>query len=159
MLIGILAAALLLAGGPDTTVAGPPSGYVTPGKGDKCPVCGMFVAKYPDWAAQVRFTDGAREVFDGVKDLFRYLAGMGRYGGTHKRGEVAAVFATDYYSLEPVDGVAAFYVAGSDVYGPMGKELIPFALRAEAEGFLRDHRGSRIVGFEEALREIESLVE
>ena len=29
-----------------------------PSKKDKCPVCGMFVFKYPDWVAQIHFTDG-----------------------------------------------------------------------------------------------------
>ena len=24
----------------------------------KCPVCGMFVAKYPDWTSTIRFKDG-----------------------------------------------------------------------------------------------------
>ena len=37
---------------------------------DKCPVCGMFVAKYPDWAAQIIFKDGSYAVFDGPKDMF-----------------------------------------------------------------------------------------
>lgn len=153
-----LAAALVLAGGTGAAASESSRRFVEAGKGEKCPVCGMFVAKYPDWAAQVRFTDGARLVFDGAKDLLRYLADMGRYGGTHQRGDVAAVYVTDYYSLEPIDGTTAFYVAGSDVYGPMGKELLPFAVRAEAEEFLRDHRGSRIVGFEEGVRNLESLV-
>ena len=42
----------------------------------------------------------------------------------------------------------AHYVIGSDVYGPMGKELIPFEKKAEAEEFLKDHRGERIIPFE-----------
>ena len=42
----------------------------------------------------------------------------------------------------------AFFVIGSDVYGPMGHELIPFASKAAAEEFLKDHKGRRIVQFE-----------
>ena len=52
---------------------------------------------------------------------------------------------TDYYALEPIDGRTAFYVVGSDVFGPMGKELIPFAQRAQAEEFLKDHKGRAIL--------------
>jgi nitrous oxide reductase accessory protein NosL len=41
----------------------------------------------------------------------------------------------------------------------MGKELVPFARRADAEEFLRDHGGSRIVGFGDAERELKGLVD
>ncbi|MGQ9653410.1 MAG: nitrous oxide reductase accessory protein NosL, partial [Thermodesulfobacteriota bacterium] len=40
-------------------------GPLRPGPKDKCPVCGMFVAKYPDWTAQVLFKDGRSVFFDG----------------------------------------------------------------------------------------------
>jgi hypothetical protein len=40
---------------------------VKPGPKDKCPVCGMFVAKYPDWVAALVFSDGSTVFFDGVK--------------------------------------------------------------------------------------------
>jgi nitrous oxide reductase accessory protein NosL len=139
--------------------AAPPSGYVKPGKGEKCPVCGMFAYKYPDWAAEIVFADGRHEVFDGAKDLFRYLFDMRRFGGTQRREDVAAIFVTDYYTLEPIDARPAFYVTGSDVYGPMGRELIPFARREDAEEFLRDHRGRRIVVFGEVERELPPLVD
>jgi hypothetical protein len=42
----------------------------------------------------------------------------------------------------------AFFVISSDVYGPMGHELIPFASKADAEGFKKDHKGNRILRFE-----------
>ncbi len=45
-------------------------GPVRPGPKDKCPVCGMFVSRYPDWIASMRFKDGSSAFFDGPKDLF-----------------------------------------------------------------------------------------
>ena len=137
----------------------PPPGFVKPGQAEKCPVCGMFVYKYPDWVGQIVFKDGSREVFDGAKDLFRYYFDMRRFGGVKERGDVAAVFVTDYYSLEPIDAKPALYVIGSDVYGPMGKELIPFARRVDAEEFLRDHGGRRVIGFDEVESELPGLVD
>ena len=68
---------------------------------------------------------------------------MGRYAPGKTPADIAAVQVTDYYALEPIDGRTAFYVVGSDVFGPMGKELIPFAKKAEAEEFLKDHRAAR----------------
>jgi nitrous oxide reductase accessory protein NosL len=153
-----LACALAFAGAA-ASAAQPPAGFVKPAKGEKCPVCGMFVYKYPDWVAEIIFADGSREVFDGAKDFFRYYLDMRAFGGRKGQGEVASVFVTDYYSLEPIDGRAAFYVIGSDVYGPMGKELIPFAKRADAEEFLRDHGGRKIVLFTEVAPELPALVE
>lgn len=122
---------------------------LTPGPRDKCPVCGMSVAKYPDFGAQIRFADGETIFFDGAKDLFACYLDLSRYAPRRKRPEVAAIFVKDYYSLAPVDGFAASYVEGSDVFGPMGKELIPFAREADAREFLKDHKGKSIHRFRE----------
>ena len=51
--------------------------------------------------------------------------------------------------MSHVDGRTAFYVLGSDVYGPMGKELIPFAGEVEAREFLKDHGARRVLRFNE----------
>jgi nitrous oxide reductase accessory protein NosL len=119
-------------------------GLPKPGPKDKCPVCGMFVAKYPDWIASVRFANGEQAFFDGVKDLLKFTFNMARYAPGKTAADVAAVQVTDYYALEPIDGRTAFYVVGSDVFGPMGKELIPFAQRGQAEEFLKDHKGRAV---------------
>jgi copper chaperone NosL len=123
----------------------PPS---KPGPRDKCAVCGMFVAKYPDFIASVVFRDGAVFHFDGVKDLMKFYFRLERYSPGRKQADMAGIWVTDYYRMSPVDGRRAHYVIGSDVYGPMGKELIPFERKAEAEEFLKDHRGERIIPFE-----------
>ena len=122
-----------------------PAGFIAPTKTDKCPVCGMFVARYQDWLAEIVFTDGSYVVFDGAKDLFRFRGDMERYLPSARGKQIRAIWVTDYYSLDPIDGSTAFYAVGSDVYGPMGKELIPFGSRSDAEGFLADHKGKRIV--------------
>jgi copper chaperone NosL len=115
----------------------------------KCPVCGMFVAKYPDWTGVVVFKDAARVYFDGPKDLAAYCLDPGKYDPARKRSDIAAVYVKDYYSLAAIDGRRAFYVIGSDVFGPMGKELVPFSRKVDADGFLHDHRGKRVLGFGE----------
>lgn len=118
-----------------------------PGPRDKCPVCGMFVAKYPDWTASIQFRDGSRSNFDGVKDLLKFYLAPEKYGFRSGRPAMVAIRVRDYYSLEMMDGRSAYYVIGGDVLGPMGKELIPFARREAAAEFLRDHRGVRILRF------------
>lgn len=120
----------------------------TPSKKDKCPVCGMFVYKYPDWTSQIIFNDGTVVFFDGAKDMTRYYLNLKKYAPSRKVSDIEALYVTDYYSLKPVDAKKAFYVIGSDVYGPMGKELIPFAKEAEAKEFMKDHRGVKILTFQ-----------
>ena len=120
-----------------------------PSPKDKCPVCGMFVAKYPDWITQILFKDGSYAFFDGAKDMFKYTLDLKKYNPPKKPGDIESIFVTDYYSLNPIDGLQAYYVAGSDVYGPMGKELIPFAKEEEAKEFMKDHQGKSILRFKE----------
>jgi len=118
-----------------------------PAAKDKCPVCGMFVAKYPDWIMAVSFKDGSHAFFDGAKDLFKYLLDMKRYDPRRKAEDIRAVFVKDYYRLSWVRAQDAWYVIGSDVYGPMGRELIPLEKEADAREFLKDHRGTGILRF------------
>lgn len=116
---------------------------------DKCPVCGMFVARYPDWTAQVIFKDGTHDVFDGPKDMFRYYFDLKKYNPSKRQSDIAAIYVTEYYSTKLMDARDLFFVLGSDVYGPMGVELIPVATMENAKEFLRDHKGKRILKFDE----------
>ena len=118
-----------------------------PSPKDKCPVCGMFVSKYPDWLATLLFKDGTFRYFDGPKDLFKFLLDLKQYAPGKGQSDVDRFFVNDYYAVRQIDGREAFYVLGSDVYGPMGKELIPFAGESEARGFLKDHGGRSILRY------------
>lgn len=116
-----------------------------PGDRDICPVCGMFVAKYPYWIATLRFRDGHLEHFDGAKDLWKYLLDMPRWAAGRTAATVEAIGVTSYYEGERISAKPAWYVIGSDVYGPMGHELVPHASEADAKEFLADHKGRRIL--------------
>lgn len=125
-----------------------------PGAKDKCPVCGMFVAKYPNWAASVHFKDGAAVFFDGPKDMFKFCLSPGKYISGKTTADIGDVQVMEYYTVSPMDGRKAWYVAGSDVFGPMGKELIPFAGEVDAREFLKDHKGRKILRFSEISGEV-----
>jgi nitrous oxide reductase accessory protein NosL len=121
---------------------------------DKCPVCSMFVAKYPDFLAQIIFADGSHALFDGAKDMFKYFFDLKKYNAAKQRSDIASIFVMDYYSMKPVDGRTAWYVIGSDVFGPMGRELIPFQQETEAKEFTQDHSGKQILRFDEVTPEL-----
>lgn len=115
-----------------------------PGKQDRCPVCGMFVAPYPDWTATILFSDGSQLFFDGAKDLYRHYLSL-----ADGRERIAGIYLTDYYSTRLLPVEELFLVIGSDVYGPMGHEFVPVAGRDAASTFARDHQGKNVLRFEQ----------
>jgi copper chaperone NosL len=145
VIAGLLGGIVLLLQVVDSAQAAPAEG-VDPSV--RCSVCGMFVAKYENWLAQVRLADGTAMYFDGVKDLMVFYFDPGGYSKAVPK-DISEIWVRDYYSLQWLNGRSAFYVTGSDVYGPMGKEFIPFAAREAAESFLRDHKGEKILVFSE----------
>ncbi len=142
----------------------PPGSYADNSAADtvtdqtRCTVCGMFVAKYPNWLARIHYPDPEQmKYFDGVKDMMVFHFNPELYGGPPQE-TAKDLFVKDYYALNWLSAREAFYVIGSDVYGPMGHELIPFASRKAAESFKKDHHGKEILTFEEITPElIESL--
>jgi nitrous oxide reductase accessory protein NosL len=120
-----------------------------PAPTDTCPVCGMFVAKYPEWVATVLYRDGHAHHFDGAKDMFKYLLDLERYAPGHRAEDIDGIGVTEYYGLRRVPARDAVYVIGSDVLGPMGHELVPLVNEDEARDFMADHGGTRMLRFED----------
>lgn len=111
----------------------------------KCPVCGMFVAKYPKWVAKIQGEH--TYYFDGVKDMMKYIFSKDIQTQNYD------IKVTDYYTVSGFDASKAFYVVDSNVYGPMGHELIPFDTKVKAQKFTSDH-GGKIYTFEEITLEL-----
>jgi nitrous oxide reductase accessory protein NosL len=120
-----------------------------PTQKDKCPVCGMFVYKYKDFLAAIVIKNGEILWFDGAKDLIKFYFRPEKYKKNINRESIDKIFVTDYYSLKFINGKEAFYVIGSNIYGPMGKELIPFERYDDAKEFMKDHDGKKILKFNE----------
>lgn len=120
-----------------------------PGAKDLCPVCGMLVSKYPNWVATIVYQDGHAHFFDGAKDLFKFWHDPGKYASGHSREQMERISVTEYYGLQAIDARQAWYVIGSDVVGPMGHEFVPLASEEDAADFLQEHKGTRILRFDE----------
>lgn len=110
----------------------------------RCHTCGMFVAKFPNWVTMLK-TNKDHHYFDGMKDLMVFVLNSEQYGVAPQ--DIEEIWVKDYYTLEWLDARTCFYVVGSDVYGPMGHEFIPFASKDAAENFLADHAGREILTF------------
>jgi len=122
---------------------------VTIKKTDRCPVCGMFVYKYPKWVARIVFQSGESFFYDGAKDMFKHIFDTAKYTPGQSADKIQSIYVTDYYEVELIDAKTAFYVIGSDVLGPMGHELLPFKDQQAAQEFLEDHKGKTILRFQD----------
>ncbi|MSN96512.1 hypothetical protein F1B92_04905 [Campylobacter sp. FMV-PI01] len=115
----------------------------------KCPICGMFVYKYPRWATYLKL-ENREYFFDGVKDMMKFL-----YENLDENlNKNIEIFVSDYYSQNKIDARNAFYVFGSDVFGPMGNELIPFENLKDANIFKLEHKGLKIYKFSEISKSV-----
>lgn len=119
-------------------------GQIKVPKKSKCPVCGMFVTKYPKWAAVIE-ENGKKHYFDGVKDMMKFY--IFDVDFPYDRSKISSMLVTDFYTLKAIDAKKTFYVIGSDLYGPMGNELIPFLTQDAAHNFMNDHGGEKIIIF------------
>jgi len=114
-------------------------------KDAKCKICGMFVAKYPKWATTIK-KNKEMLYFDGAKDMMKYYF--------DNKGKFNQILVNDYYTLNPIIAQDAIFVIGSNIYGPMGDELIAFKTENKAKNFSNEHHGKKIVKFNEITKEL-----
>jgi nitrous oxide reductase accessory protein NosL len=91
--------------------------------------------------------EGETDYFDGVKDMMKYYIFSADF--PYDRAKIEQFEVSDFYTLQPISAKEAYYVIGSDIFGPMGDELIPFETKEKAESFMRDHKGEKMVLFDE----------
>ncbi len=116
----------------------------------RCPVCGMYPARAPQWAAQLIFTDGAAHFFDSPLSLFLFLQDVARYSPARTSQDIARMYVSD--SAQPdagrwLEATSAWYVHGSDAKGPMRTGNLPaWSTQAAAADFAR-RRGGVVLTF------------
>jgi len=124
------------------------SSNITIPKNVKCSVCGMFVHSYSNWVSTISFKNHTH-YFDGVKDMMKFYFKPIYYTHNHTKNEFISIMVSDYYTLNAIDAKSAFYVYGSNVYGPMGNELIAFYSYQSANRFKSEHFAKKILRFNE----------
>ncbi|MEA2073228.1 MAG: nitrous oxide reductase accessory protein NosL [Campylobacterota bacterium] len=110
-------------------------------KKDKCQVCGMHTHHYPTWVTRIKYPKGETYNFDGAKCMFKFYF-------NNVEG-ITEVLVQDYYTLETLEARDSYFVVGSDVYGPMGHELIAFKDEKSAKTFSLEHKGKEVLFFDE----------
>lgn len=111
----------------------------------RCPVCGMYPARFPRWAAQIIFTDGAAHFFDSPVDLFMFLDDPSRFGSARAAADAAAIYVADFRGGAWLPARQAVFVRDSRARGPMrGPDLPAFADAAAARAFIAEQGGQAL---------------
>lgn len=125
------------------------------GKNDKkhqCTHCGMPTQEFPKWQSSLTTHRGEHRTCSPRCMFFSVLEGEVK--------DIKSIKVKEYYEQKDLDAKKAFYVIGSDIIGPMGKDFVPFATKADAEEFMLDHKGRKILTFEQiSLKTIEEVIQ
>jgi nitrous oxide reductase accessory protein NosL len=125
-------------------------GQLRPVQGDRCPVCAMHIVEHPKTAAALVLDNGATYYFCGNGCMIRTWLHPEVFLRV-ERARIARTVVQDYFTGAPIDAMDAYWIAGSDVVGPMGPALVPLKDEASVEAFKGRH-GGRI---EFRLREVD----
>jgi nitrous oxide reductase accessory protein NosL len=115
---------------------------------DRCPVCGMKVAEHAKFSSAIRLMDETTFYFCGTGCMMRAWLHPEIFLATEKE-KLQTPMVKDYFTGEEVDGRDVFWVAGSDVIGPMGPALVPVKGEKALEAFKRRHGGKTIFRMDE----------
>lgn len=111
----------------------------------RCPVCGMYPVRFPRWAAQAIYRNGATQFFDSPLNLHVFLTAVGRFAAGYRREDIAATYVTDIMSGEWTDAASAWYVHGSGVTGPMREGNLPAFREHDAAQRFAAERGGEVL--------------
>ena len=140
-----------------------------------CAKYGIDTSAHPEFRAYARLKDGSALAFASPKAMFAYffegenLSGnngaasaeenlMSKNSANGNFGEVnstganfgdAELYVTDYASGEILRAQDAFYVFGSVLQSARGDDLITFARLRDAQDFIREKKGHKILQFRE----------
>jgi nitrous oxide reductase accessory protein NosL len=111
----------------------------------KCPLCGMYSARYPKFNCQIVFKDGSYEAFDSAIGLLVYLHFPDKTG--IKLKPIAGIYFKDYLKASWLEADKAFFVTGSEIRGPMGVQFVPVDSQQAAEELKKQAQGKDIIHF------------
>jgi copper chaperone NosL len=120
----------------------------------ECGVCGMSVGMQPAPRAQVLHRDGTRKLFCSIGDWQVHLSAPSPHGKVvasfvevMQPSEDPAIRDTEEHSWVPAEG--ASFVIGVPRSGIMGKSVLAYRAKAEADSMSASHPDARVIEFEE----------
>jgi nitrous oxide reductase accessory protein NosL len=110
---------------------------------DRCPVCAMRPAKYPEFSCAIVLTNGCTHYFCSSGCMINAWLEPERLLNT-PRINLKRCIVRNYFTSEEIDGTTAIWIAGSDVIGPMGHAPLPVKTEEELTAFRRRHCASMV---------------
>lgn len=140
-----------------------------------CAKYGIDTSAHPEFRAYARLKDGSALAFASPKAMFAYFfegknlrgnnggasaeenlmsknpasGNFGEANSTNANFGGAELYVTDYASGEILRAQDAFYVFGSVLQSARGDDLITFARLRDAQDFMREKKGHKILQFRE----------
>jgi nitrous oxide reductase accessory protein NosL len=117
-----------------------------------CGNCGMPSKDYPKWNVkllQTKETKRQEQFFCSPRCMFTQVIAT-----NPKLQNTDSILVVDYYEQKMIDAQKAFFVIGSDVIAPMGHDFVPFSDEKAASDFLTEHKGKKIVKFNEVTNNV-----
>ncbi len=120
--------------------------------GDECHLCGMLITRFDGPKGEVFRKEQGDNVFKfcSTRDMFSY------YLDTENKRNVAQMLVHDMSKMPWgsdsiddkyfIDAKTAWYVAGSEKTGAMGKTLASFSQESDAQAFAKEF-GGQVVNF------------
>lgn len=116
--------------------------------------------KNPSWVAIAVTRQKKTAYFCSPKSMLEYYFNPMKWTGlgAMTSDDVTALYVTDFNSLKKIDAKKAYYVYGSEIIGPGGDDLIPFASKQSAIVFMKKYHGSRVMKFSELKMSLVDLI-
>lgn len=105
----------------------------------RCVVCGMYPARYPEHRCQLSTGDGNTYHFCSSQCLVTFLAEPKQY--VKKELKVKSVWVTVFQEHSYEYAFGLYYLVGSNLMGPMGREALSYRSHAAAEAAAQQHGG------------------
>ena len=106
----------------------------------RCPVCGMYPARYPKHRSQLSTEDGTHHHFCSNQCLVLFMADQKQY--VEKPAKIKSIWVTVYPDGGYEYAMGLYYLVGSNILGPMGKEPLPYRSKSAADTAAGEHGGT-----------------
>jgi hypothetical protein len=114
-------------------------------KEERCSSCGMKIDRASAWRAEIVMADGAVLQFDTPRCALR--------AWTTRKVATKTLRVQEYYDRNFRDAADLRFVAGGDVTGPMGPDLVPVD-PSRVTKYIQDHGADRAYSLSEITPEI-----
>lgn len=117
-----------------------------PGTDERCSVCGMYPVRYPEFRSQLTTSNGQQLHFCSSQCLINFKANPKEY--VKNAGKIKSIWVTVYPDGGSEYAMGLYYLVGSSLMGPMGREALPYRNKSEALESAKKN-GGKVVRFKD----------